>query len=82
MADMGNWRSFLGLFYSFLGNAYKDPVMSLHSYISREFKTDVTILASLWYQSKMTIFSYEGRNAKSNIHCNQTLLYDLKNGYC
>jgi len=42
-----------------LGNTYKDPVTSLHVIPSREFNNDVVILAFLWYESKMAIFSYE-----------------------
>lgn len=41
-----------------LGNAYKDPVTSLHVIPSVEFNIEVVVLAFLWYESKMAIFSY------------------------
>ena len=50
-----------------LGNAYKDPVTSLHVIPSREFNIDVVIFAFLWYESKMAIFSFGRKIGLGNL---------------
>ena len=58
--------AFLGIWT--LGNAYKAPVTSLHVIPSREFNTEVVMLAFLWYEAKMAIFSYEMKVGIGNIN--------------